>query len=334
MAAASAPGTAEVHTLTWRALGTSVLVCHTGPPTTAIGDAVRRELDAIDAAASRFRDDSELSRLTATPAPTPTATATAGARVPISPLLHEAIALGLRAAALTGGAVDPTLGAELVALGYDRDHSRLDAVDATAPLTPADRIVVTRTRRRRWPEIELADHPPAVRLPPGVSLDLGATAKALAADRAAAAAAAAVAAATSPRGVLVSLGGDIATAGAAPAGGWPIHVTDDHRATPDAPGQTITIRSGGLATSSLTTRRWRHDGQTRHHILDPDTGHGVRPVWRTVSVAAASCADANIAATAAIVLGQAGERWLAGQGVPARLVAADGAVTRLSGWPR
>ncbi|MGH2896566.1 MAG: FAD:protein FMN transferase, partial [Solirubrobacteraceae bacterium] len=134
-------------------------------------------------------------------------------------------------------------------------------------------------------------------------------------------------------GVLVALGGDIATWGPSPADGWAIHVTDDHRDGPGAPGQTIAIRSGGVATSSLATRRWRHDGRTMHHILDPRSGEPVRGPWRTVSVAADTCADANIAATAAIVLGAGAPAWLAEQALPARLVALDGTVSTQGGWP-
>lgn len=161
-----------------------------------------------------------------------------------------------------------------------------------------------------------------------MALDLGATAKALCADRAAAAAARATGA-----GVLVSLGGDIAIAGGAPAGGWTIHVTDDHRSGPEAPGQTIAIAGGGLATSSTTTRRWRHDGRLMHHILDPWTGSPATGPYRTVSVAAADCVRANTASTAAIVLGDGAPAWLTERALPARLVAHDGAVTVLGGWP-
>jgi FAD:protein FMN transferase len=172
--------------------------------------------------------------------------------------------------------------------------------------------------------------PPTIRLPRGIALDLGATAKALASDRAAAAA---LETGAMRSGLLVALGGDIATAGPAPEGGWRIHVTDDHRAGPTAPGQTISIESGGVATSSIATRRWFHDGRAMHHILDPRTGAPVRTPWRTVSVAAATCADANIASTAAIVLGEDAAAWLADQGLPARLVALDGTATTLGGWP-
>jgi thiamine biosynthesis lipoprotein len=134
--------------------------------------------------------------------------------------------------------------------------------------------------------------------------------------------------------MLVSLGGDIATAGPAPAGGWAIHVTDDHRDGPDAPGQTITIQSGGVATSSIVTRRWRHGERVMHHVLDPRSGRPVRGPWRTVSVAAATCAEANIASTAALVLGDDAPAWLAEHGLPARLVGRNGSVVVQGGWPR
>ena len=132
---------------------------------------------------------------------------------------------------------------------------------------------------------------------------------------------------------LVSLGGDIATSGGAPEGGWRIRVTDDHRSHHSAPGQTIAIHSGGLATSSTAVRRWSHAGHTMHHIIDPRTGAPVKDTWRTVSVAAATCADANIAATAALVRGARAAGWLAGLGLPARLLDWQGNVTAVGDWP-
>ncbi len=309
-------------TETWDALGTTAVLRYTGPGHPAARAAVERELDAIDAAASRFRGDSELSRLNAMTGPGPRT-------IVATPLFAEAVRLALHGAAASDGAVDPTLAGDLVALGYDRDWHELVAVASGAPVGDAGAIVVYRARRSRWEEIEVAGEPPRVTLPAGVELDLGATAKALAADRSARAAHEAGAS-----GVLVALGGDIATWGPAPADGWAIHVTDDHRDGPGAPGQTIAIRSGGVATSSLATRRWLHHGRTMHHILDPRSGEPVRGPWRTASVAAATCAEANIAATAAIVLGDDAPGWLAEQRLPARLVAVDGTVSIHGGWPR
>jgi thiamine biosynthesis lipoprotein len=165
-------------------------------------------------------------------------------------------------------------------------------------------------------------------VPIGVRLDLGATAKALAADRAAAAAAE-----LAGCGVLVSLGGDIAVAGAGPAEGWTIGLADSHLDEPE-PGQSVRIGDGGLATSSTTVRRWLRGGEIVHHLIDPRTGRPAREVWRTVTVAAATCVDANTASTAAIVRGEVAVDWLASLGVPARLVRADGRIVRTPTWPR
>ncbi|HSZ69512.1 MAG TPA: FAD:protein FMN transferase [Solirubrobacteraceae bacterium] len=278
------------------------------------------ELDAIDLACSRFRSDSELVRLNAL---------AGGRAVRVSSLLIEALTVALRAAELTDGAVDPTVGAALVLAGYDRDWRLLDSAPVTSS-APSRHVAAVRARLLSgWQSLALDPHNATIRVPRGVSLDLGATAKAWAADRAARAAHEAC-----DCGVLVSLGGDIATAGPAPAAGWRIHVTEDHRSGPGAPGQTISIRAGGLATSSTATRRWRQGEATMHHIIDPVTGAPAAGIWRTVSVAAADCTDANIASTAALVRGDtAVAAWLADRRLPARLVAHDGAVLHVGDWP-
>jgi thiamine biosynthesis lipoprotein len=112
-----------------------------------------------------------------------------------------------------------------------------------------------------------------------------------------------------------------------------VRVTDDHAAGPEAPGQTVTIRSGGLATSSTTVRAWAVGGRRMHHIIDPATGEPAQSCWRTVSVAAASCVDANTASTAAIIRGAAALPWLRDAGLPARMVREDGSVETTAGWP-
>jgi thiamine biosynthesis lipoprotein len=287
-------------------------------------EAVADEVSAIDASCSRFRTDSELSRLNAG----------AGQPFPASPGFMEAVLVALRAARLTGGLVDPTLGGALRQLGYDRDFAVLVARSSSSALHPAGSgrpvaaVVSPRHPAPGWRAVTVNRAQGTISLPEGVELDLGATAKALAADRAAAAAYRATGC-----GVLVSLGGDVAVSGPAPDWGWSVRVTDDHAAPVDAPGQTIDLWSGGLATSGTTVRRWHHGGQEQHHLLDPATGRPTASPWRTASVAAASCVDANTASTAAIVLGAAAPGWLAAHALPARLVAADGTVTTVSGWP-
>ena len=313
------PGSLE-GAATWQALGTTVHLLVTD--LAALAPARRlltEDLAALDEACSRFRADSEIMALDHAPRGEDGRTGP----VRISPLLAGALAAALRAARLTDGDVDPTVGGALSAAGYDRDFALVrrngPPVKLTIHSVPG------------WREIDLDEAAGLVSLPAGVCLDLGATAKAWAADRSAARIAAEVGC-----GVLVNLGGDIAGAGPAPRGGWRIRVQDvtgRPEDPPAGPSAVIAIDSGGLATSSTAARRWRRGGDVLHHILDPRSGLPAAPVWRTVSVAAATCADANAASTAAIIRGEAALAWLAGLQLPARLVAESGAVVTLGGWP-
>jgi len=159
----------------------------------------------------------------------------------------------------------------------------------------------------------------------GVELDLGATAKAAAADRAAALVHGALG-----TGVLVSLGGDIATAGAAPGSGWQVHVQDRD----EDPWTQVELPAGSaIATSSTVSRQWRRGGRTLHHVVDPRTGQPARPVWRSVTVAAGTCLHANAVTTAALVRGEKAFDWIRGLGLPARFLRADGVLVHTDGWP-
>jgi thiamine biosynthesis lipoprotein len=180
-----------------------------------------------------------------------------------------------------------------------------------------------------WRRIRLSPASRRVEIDAGVEVDLGATAKALAADLAAKAALEVIRGA----GVLVSLGGDVSVAGEPPDEGWNIQVAEDSRSeiTPD--GETIAIRAGGVATSSITVRRWRRGEVELHHIIDPATGLPTAGPWRTATVVAGTCVDANIAATTAIVRGDSAAAWLDGAGLPARLIDRSGRMTRVGGWP-
>ncbi|HVC04388.1 MAG TPA: FAD:protein FMN transferase [Candidatus Acidoferrales bacterium] len=274
--------------------------------------AVERVIESIDVTCSRFRDDSELSILLA------------GAgrhESTVSETLGQAIATALRAAELTDGAVDPTVGGAVRNAGYTVDFGAL-APDG-AP------IALTVHPVPGWRQITYFPATRTVEIPAGVEIDLGATAKALASDLAAAAASDAL----DGGGVLVSLGGDIAVAGLPPDEGWHVQIAEDSRAPIVRDGETIAIRSGGVATSSTTVRRWRRGGVELHHIIDPATGLPAISPWRTVSVVAGNCVDANIAATAAIVRGAAATAWLESAGLPARLVDRSGNVSRVGGWP-
>lgn len=297
----------------FRAFGTfgALLVTRQAAARTAL-DILGRELRAIDLACSRFRSDSELAMLNRD----------GGRWHPISALLAEALAVALRVAAATDGDVDPTCGQSLVQLGYDRDFAEVSNREPGRAVSPRP--------AGGWQRVELDRDALTTRIPDGVLLDLGASAKALAADRAAAAIAAAA-----DTGVLVNLGGDIAVAGPPPPCGWRIEIdTEGGDAGPgDGSHPVVAVWDGGLATSSTASRAWSNGGQRVHHILDPRTGAPAESCWAAVSVVAASCVDANAASTAAIIRSTRAPDWLASLGLPARLVGTTGAVTTTGAWP-
>ncbi|OZF06330.1 MULTISPECIES: FAD:protein FMN transferase [Nocardiaceae] len=303
--------TLELGESSWDVWSTTAHLIVTDSRSTDLAESlVRTELTSIELACSRFRKDSELSQL-ATSKGRPTA---------LSPMLTEFVAAALRAAELTDGAVDPTVGSALIARGYDRDFTELG--NGRAPISSAIASAVM-TRRADWTMVTFDDG--LITVPEGVVLDLGATAKAVAADRCAD-----LVSATLGCGVLVSLGGDVATRGHTPDGGWHIQVCDGD----NEPSTVVSVGSGtGVATSSTVRRRWAHAGRTMHHILDPEIGWPVDPYWRTVTVVADSCVQANTVSTACIVKGSGALPWLERVGLPARLVSADSSVTQTRQWP-
>jgi len=298
-------------TRSFRALGTTVDVVVTEPD--AADDAaalLRAELDAVDRACSRFRPDAELWALTGAE----------GRPVAVSELLYEAVGVACDVAERTGGAVDPTVGRAVEALGYDRDFA------GVAPT--GDPLAVVPRRPPGWWRIELDPARRTVRVPPGTLVDLGASAKAWAADRSAARIASAVGG-----GVLVNLGGDVAVAGPAPEGGWPVGIAPDSSTPAAAVREVVAVDAGGLASSSTAVRAWRRGARRLHHIVDPRTGDVAAPCWSLVSATGASCVDANAATTAAVVWGPDAPARIEALDQAARLVRDDGAVIRVGGWP-
>jgi len=293
------PATAQ-----WPVWSTTARIVVTDPPSLeAARDIAHRQLAAVDAACSRFRDDSEL------------ATLPVGRPAQVSPLLAALVSAALTAAESTDGLVSPTVGGALAGLGYDRDWADMGASRAISPvrIRPAPSWRQIRLDRRQ------------LTVPRGIRLDLGATGKALTADLIAAEIAQELGV-----GVLVGLGGDIATAGTPPDGGWNVLVQD----RPGDPAVTVTLPPGGaIATSSTQSRRWHAGGQQMHHILDPRSCRPAETVWRSATVAAASCVRANTLSTSALVLGLSATDWLREQGHAARLVSIAGQVVSIAGFP-
>lgn len=291
------------------ALGTSAeLVVSDVAALVAASELLHQELGRIDRVASRFRPDSELSRLNAR----------AGRDVAVSEDLLEAVEVAVTMADVTNGLVDPTVGNAMRDIGYDRDFAQVGG-GVVGELPPEGAVP-------GWRSVMVDRRRGTITLAEGVSLDLGATAKALASDRAASTISARLGV-----GALVSLGGDASVAGPPPEGGFVVGIADTCAAP--RPAEAVSIASGGLATSGIAVRQWRLGAHRVHHIVDPATGLPANEYWRTVTVTAASCVQANAASTAAVVLGQRACGWLEHHGLPARLVRTDGSVATTEGWP-
>jgi thiamine biosynthesis lipoprotein len=290
---------APLQRLVFAAMGTRVEVLLEAPPTSAVRGAlarVRQEFERLESIFSRFRGDSELSRLNQ-----------AGS-IEAGTDLREVVELALDARERTGGRFDPTLHDAVVAAGYDRTF---DELDEHAPAHPVPDPAHPRDVTVRGGRIELG---------PGVRLDLGGIVKGYAADR--------CVRLIEPLGpCLVNAGGDLAVSGPRLEGPWPVAV--------DVPGArlTLAIAEGGLATSGRDRRRWRQHGEERHHLIDPRTCRPAQGGPLTVTVAAPSATDAEIAAKAVFLAGKHAEREAERLATTAVILRADGQPRVLGGLP-
>lgn len=260
-----------------------------------------------DESLSRFRPQSELSALNRA----------AGRPFAASELLFAVVARALMWARMTDGTFDPALLHQIKRLGYDRTFSEI-GTDTELPQLASDV-----SAGGGWLEVELDLERQEITVPAGVALDLGGIAKGMAVD-----AALAALQACGITTALVNAGGDLAVRGAPPDhDAWPIGV-DALR------GETILLRRGAMATSGVLRRRWRQGGIDRHHLLEPETGYPARRGLSTVSVIAATCEEADVAATTAFVRGaRSGARFLASRGLAGILVTSSGEVVRAGAWP-
>jgi FAD:protein FMN transferase len=265
----------------FRSMGCTVELPDGAPDT-----ALRALFEEREARFSRFRPDSELSRLNQAPA---------GASL-VSEEFSHMLRHALRAARVTSGLVTPTVGAAVVAAGYDTDFDRLPA---DGPSVESVSVPPLQALSLRGPLL--------VRAVP-IELDLNCVVKGATVDDALALLG----------GGFVAAGGDVATSAPLVVG------------LPG--GGAVTLHGGGLATSSVTRRRWRRGGEVQHHLIDAETGAPARVPWLHVTAAAGSCLAADIAAKAALLLGVAGPSWLDRRGLPGRFVDELGQVHVNENW--
>jgi thiamine biosynthesis lipoprotein len=252
----------------------------------------------VEARMSAHRDDSETARLSA-----------AAGALEVSAETAEVLELGLRVAAASGGAFDLTLGRLKALWGFDGDGPR---VPDDAEIAAALRGIGPTALRLEGRRVTKGDA--------ALGVDLGAIAKGYAVDRAVAALRAA-----GIRRASVNAGGDLRLLG--DHGGRPWRIGIQHPRDPQGVLVTLELADAAVVTSGDYERFFEVDGVRYHHILDPRDG---RPAaaCQSVTVVAASAAEADALATAAFVLGpEAGRHLVESWGGMALIVAADGTLS-------
>jgi thiamine biosynthesis lipoprotein len=287
----------EDHDSTFHSMGSDVRLLigppllRRGPSAASAAEEQRAYVEQFAARLSRFREDSELSRLNRDP----------HARVPASSLLRTAVRAGIWAAERSGGLVDPTLAGALEDAGYGRSLDGCRPASLMEALAAAPGRHPARPRAAAvWRRISVDDELATVSRPPGTMVDTGGTGKGLCAD------AVGCRLGRHTR-FLVDCGGDIAVGGVG-AQLQPYEVEIEHPLTGQAI-HTLRVGTGGVATSGLNVRIWRTpDGGFAHHLLDPHSG---RPAWTGligVTALGSSALEAETLSKMALLLGPEGAR--------------------------
>lgn len=176
----------------------------------------------------------------------------------------------------------------------------------------SDRIPEESTVRKAlesvgWHRVEWSGS--AIRLQPGMEIDLGGIGKEYAVDRSAR-----LAARRCSCSILVNFGGDLAVPRPRLKDRpWRVGIEAPSSTTPVA-AKLVRLHSGGLATSGDARRFVMRDGVRFGHILDPTTGWPVRDAPRSVTVAGGSCVETGMLATLAMLEGASAEAFLRAQG--------------------
>ncbi len=297
----------DIATARFDALGTEIVIAVTD--VMQLGNVVEQahqRIDDIDRTFSRFRTDSELERLQRLGPGSHAA----------SPLFIELLELALLAARSTEGLFDPTVRDALEAAGYDRSIDEIE-VSGPGPVRAA-------LPAGRWPEIVADARKGTATLPAGVRLDFGGIGKGFAVDFTLRGLIAV------DCGVMMSAGGDLAVAGPPPRGGWPCGISTTLQAPLE---ETILLERGAIATSGLGRRQWTRDGQRLHHLIDPHTGSPADSPWSVVTVVAATCVEADVAAKTAWLKGSFGPGWVESLGLAGRFRDHQGKITYTTRWP-
>jgi len=239
---------------------------------------IKNWFDEVESRLSRFRPDSDLSKLNRTD----------GNSFYASPMLIEVLGAAVAAAEATNGLFDPTVLPALMAAGYDRSFELLGQ-STGSPSEPRPPAQVS------WRDIDIDARAGTVRIPAGCALDLGGIAKGWTVDKAA----------ERLQGFAnfaVDAGGDLVVRGTQAGGApWTVGVQNPFALEDDL--LVLTVRNAGVATSTTARRNWVRDGQKQHHIIDPRTGSPAATGVTAVTVISRSVARSEVLAKTALLLG-------------------------------
>ena len=268
--------------------------------------AVEHWMQLVERELSRFRPDSDLSRLNAA----------AGQPYRAGKLLWQVIQQALIWAEATAGIFDPTVGRDLIEAGYHRSFETFTHTPHSAETIPAP--ISSTYPPATWRDIHLDPDTHTITLPPGIQLDLGGIAKGWAADQALDM--------LKPLGpALVDAGGDLAIGHPPPhQDGWPLAVADP--LSPEEDLVLLSLAQTGMATSGTDHRRWRHRGRQQHHLIDPQRHRPAQTDILTATVIAPTATEADVLALMLVIMGmEAATSWLTTHpNIPALLVLNDG----------
>jgi len=275
-----------LHRHEFRAMGSEMLALVDRDPTPASLAKVPEWFEEWEQVLSRFRYDSELTRLNQIHE----------RPVRVSKILWDVLQAARNAERLTDGLVTPTLLDAIIEAGYDRPFDDLPhqtqymADPVLAAPQPLTAVTVNNSAR-------------TITLPSGVSLDFGGIAKGWAAHQA-------VKRLQVEGPALVNAGGDIAISGPRADGSpWPIGITNPFQRKEEL--EALFLNACGVATSGKDRRRWTRNGILQHHIIDPATNQPADTDLLTVTVVAPDVMEAEAAAKAAFILGsRVGLEWI------------------------
>jgi FAD:protein FMN transferase len=256
--------------------------------------------DLIEATCSRFRLDSELSRLNQQ----------VEKEVNVSSEMFSIVTAALRFHEETEGIFNPSILSTLESHGYSKSIERIKGKELaiTSPSSVATINSKPFTLNESNQSVTLLS-----------KIDLGGIAKGWVIDRA-------IQLLEGLGYGFINVGGDIRIFGSLPS---PLNIGIESPFSEEEIISSIQVEKGALATSTTMKRKWLMNGEWTHHLIDTQTGKPSESKIVSATVTAPTALEADVWAKTVLLLGeQKGQEWISRKGVTSVLIAKDGAIWR------